>query len=233
VYVGDWGRDRPWWQHEAIRGQVVHRYIDDRPGTYRPANVTNVQIGRWQRDTRKPAPRPPARTLSRAPNARPGTGYSVPTPGAARPVIEPPRNIAVPQEVRGAVTAQASTRGQQSRQTAASSTPPPRPAGAVNPARTPPPRPAGAVTPARTPPPRPVGAVTPARTPPPRPAGAVTPARTPPPPAIRPAPVPPAARPSAPIRGGAVGGYQNGSDAARSSSRGVSSRGPTPPPVHR
>ncbi|MDB5289515.1 MAG: hypothetical protein JWL69_756, partial [Phycisphaerales bacterium] len=134
VYYGDWGRDRPWWRHEDRRGDEGHRYAEDRPGTYRSTNITNVrnttiinnrtdvrnnvtneQPGRWQRDAQKPAPRPAARPEGRAPNQRAGTGY----PAADRPAAEPPRNVAVPDQTHGSVTARASNRGQTSRTAAA------------------------------------------------------------------------------------------------------------------
>jgi hypothetical protein len=241
VYVGDWGRDRPWWHRDDQRGgEPGHRYADYRPGTYRSTNITNItnttvinrtdvrnnvthvaQNGRWQRDSRKPAPRPASRTVNRAPNLRSGTGYPPARLAAERIASEPapPSNVAVPQEARGAVTAKASSRGQRSRQSTVQSTPQPaaRPAPAPVAAR-----PAAPAQPAARPEPAPRAAKPAHAAPAPRPA-----------PAARPAPTPPAARPSAPTRGGAMGGYQNGSEASRSSDRGAKSRDSSQPKDHR
>jgi hypothetical protein len=243
VYVGDWGRDRPWWHRggDDRRGgrDEVRRYADYRPGTYRSTNVTNirnttivnnrtdvrnnvtnVQSGRWQRDARKPAPRPVSRTANRDANVHGDRGY----PPAARPaaertapartMTEPARNIAVPQDTRGAVAARASSRGQRSRQSSAAPAAP---------------------TPAARPAPAPVARPAPAAAPPPAPAprAAAAPRASPRAPAPAAPRAAPAARPSAPTRGGAVGGYQNGSDASHTSSRGAGSRGAATAAGHR
>jgi hypothetical protein len=251
VYVGDWGRDRPWWHRDDHRdGEPAHRYADYRPGTYRSTNITNIrnttvinnrtevrntvtnvaQNGRWQRDSRKPAPRPASMTVNRAPNPRSGTGYPPARPAAERIASEPspPSNVAVPQDARGAVSARASSRGQRSRQTTAQAMPKPvgRPAPAPAAARPAPApvaaRPAAPAQPAARPEPAPRAAKPARAAPAPRPA-----------PAARPAPTLPAARPNAPTRGGAMGSYQNGSEAARSSDRSAKSRGSSQPKDHR
>jgi len=48
VYVGAWGQDRPWWHYESRDGRAAAsaRYVDDRPGTYRPARVENVTVNK-------------------------------------------------------------------------------------------------------------------------------------------------------------------------------------------
>jgi hypothetical protein len=55
VYVGDWGRDRPWWRREEFRRDdrrdddrrgfrdEGRRYDDVRPGVYNTTNITNIQ----------------------------------------------------------------------------------------------------------------------------------------------------------------------------------------------
>ena len=43
VYVGSWGRERPWWHVEDRRdlgGGARHDYADNRPGVYRSGNVS-------------------------------------------------------------------------------------------------------------------------------------------------------------------------------------------------
>ncbi len=176
IYIGAWGRERPWW-HDDDHG--ARRYLDYRPGVFVPAHVTNirettiirnVQPGRWERDVHRPMPQPIRRPEDRAPNFRPGTGYM--------PVHDNdlPRHV-VPPTHGGSIVSRESDRGRQSIE-AAGIRPTPHPA--------------------------------------PRPE-----VHTPPPPAVR---------PSAPVHGGAVGGYQNAAAAAQAAHRGADSRNSSPPP---
>lgn len=174
IYVGAWGRERPWWNHD---GPGAHRYVDVRPGVYRSTHVTpirNVQPGRWQRDIRRPMPHPVRPPIDHRPNVRPGTGY-IPHPGD-----DSPRHVALPTH-GGATVSRESDRGRRSLE-AAGLHPTPHPT----------------VAPVR----RPV---------------------------VHPTPPSPAARSSAPVRGGAVAGYQNSAAAAHAASRGAASRGSLPP----
>jgi hypothetical protein len=182
LYSGHWGRDRPWWRHDAS-----FRYLNDRPGIYRPGafrdaqnHPIEAQAGRWERDNRRPPPRPMA-APARPALERPERGYAPAPPEVQRPL----------QTGRSADVARQSQRGQASRQETVHNQPRPEPQRAPGPVR---------------PAPRP------------EPQRAPEPAR----PAPRPAPE---ARPSAPTRGGAVGGYQNGQAAQHSAERGAASRG--------
>ena len=118
VYVGSWGGDRPWWHRDPRAG--ANFYVNIRPGTYRPAIARGgVNFGVWQRDARKPAPRPPQRVANRPPNQRPGTGYPARQPTNQRPEERAPaRTNETPAYNRGAVVTRQSERGQQSRQSA-------------------------------------------------------------------------------------------------------------------
>jgi hypothetical protein len=224
IYVGSWGADRPWWRHEG--GRPLD-YTHDRPGVYRGGNitvnvhnrVTNVPAGQWTRqahDANKPMPRPVARQGGRQPDGRPGAGFpprAAPAPSNRGGAGE----VAPPTYGQGSTVARQSARGQQSRQRAAAP-PPARGAPVTNqpaaPARQ------STPAPARQPAPAPARHALPPPT-----ARPAAPAQPAPRAAPAPRPTPPAARPSAPVRGGAMGGYQSGPQAAASSSRGASSRG--------
>ena len=128
VYVGSWGADRPWWHHDPHAG--ANFYVSNRPGTYRPANVRNggVDVGRWQRDSRKPAPRIPQRAPARQPDQRPGTGYPARGAGNQRPAEQVPVRVPeAPGYGRGTVVERQSNRGQESRQIAGVRPTPARP----------------------------------------------------------------------------------------------------------
>lgn len=85
VYVGDWGAQRPWWEHHEGGGRDVNVYVDNRPGRYvderHVTNVTNVRdvtriheidrtATRWERDARSPQPQPERRPEARPVEAR-------------------------------------------------------------------------------------------------------------------------------------------------------------------
>ena len=254
VYVGDWGRDRPWWRREEFRrddrggderggrGDGGRRYDDVRPGVYNTTNITNIQnttinnnrteirnnttinnrtdirnnvtnvtATRWQRDERKPPPKPKPEAVNRAPNQRGGTGYPA-VRSADRPLSDTSRETAVPNGGSGSAAWRSSSRGQQSRERAAKPAPQPEvrptPRTEARPAPAPEPKPA----------PRSEARPTPAAEPKPIPRTEARPA----PRREAPAPQPP---PRASDRGSATGGYQNGSDASRNSDRGAYSRG--------
>ena len=119
VYVGNWGSDRPWWhdRNDFRRDGDRGGYSHNRPGYFASErNVTNINHvtninnpARWERDARRPAPRPevrsqarplamPQRSVATAPTM-PGrlapsvnerlTAVNRPTP-AARPNFETP-----------------------------------------------------------------------------------------------------------------------------------------------
>jgi hypothetical protein len=146
VYTGDWGRDRPWWHfdnHDRGHNDRDHHdyhYADVRPGRFvggggntrvTNVNVTNVNVKNvnvWQRDNRKPAPRAVNvknvtvnnTTINKNGNTRtttinrPGSGYPA---RAANPT---------PDFGRGSAVTHESDRGRQSREHAATITPPTR-----------------------------------------------------------------------------------------------------------
>ncbi len=189
IYIGTWGRERPWWN------PGTHRYIDVRPGVstrvtnIRDTSLRNVQPGPWQRDARRPVPRPVRSSADRAPNVRSGTGY------VSHPADDSPRKVALPTH-GGTIVSKESDRGRQSLETAGLR---PTPHPAVGPAVRPDVHPAPRVTPQ----PKTI---------------------------THPVPPSPAARSSAPVRGGAVVGYQKSDAAAQSASRGVASRNAMPEP---
>jgi hypothetical protein len=208
VYVGSWGADRPWWHHDPHAGGNF--YANNRPGTYHPTNRGNgaVNVGRWQRDARKPAPRLPQRAVARQADQRPGTGYPARQPVNQRqpanehPVASqrpeeraPAKTTETPAYNRGSVVAQQSMRGQESRQAAGVRATPAPAAPARNEVR---PQPAAR----------------------PAPEARAPEVRT------------PAPRVEAPSRG-AVSNYQAGADASRSSSRGAESRSQAAPAPER
>jgi len=89
VYVGSWGSNRPWWHRDlAHDGVGVNVYVNDRPGNFRDAHVTNVtritnvQTTVWQHDARKPVPRPSERVAPRS-------------AASVRPVVVRPNQAAI------------------------------------------------------------------------------------------------------------------------------------------
>lgn len=96
IYLGSWGVNRPWWNHDRNGGRFD--YTHDRPGLYASNNnfnvnvhnrVVNVRGGAWTRqmhDPQKPMPRFTARPAARPTYVRPGRGYeprgAVQRPGA-------------------------------------------------------------------------------------------------------------------------------------------------------
>ncbi|MFI5377699.1 MAG: DUF3300 domain-containing protein [Tepidisphaerales bacterium] len=192
IYIGAWGRERPWWHDD---GRESHHYLDVRPGVYNSTHVTNIrettvirnaQPGRWEHDVRRPVPQPVRPAIDRAPNLRAGTGY-MPHPGS-----DSPRNVVLPTH-GGAIVSKESERGRQSLETAGLR---PTPRTTIRPEEHP--------APHVTPPPATI---------------------------IHPAPPSPAARPSAPVRGGAVAGYQHAATATQAANRGAASRS-SPPATH-
>ena len=190
IYIGAWGRERPWW-HDDDHG--ARRYLDVRPGLYVPPRgiggrdtviIRNAQPGRWERDVRRPMPQPVRPVIDREPNHRPGTGYT-PHPGG-----DSPRNVVLPTH-GGPIISRESERGRQSLETAG-----------------------------LRPTPHPTGPTV-------RPEVHTPPHVAPQPIITHPAPPSLSPRPSAPVHGGAVAGYQN---AAAAANRGAASRGSTPPP---
>ncbi len=227
MYYGHWGRDRPWWHEHDRDHSDFHRYVDDRPGIYRPGlfrdrggHPIEAQASHWARDEHRPAPRPVDRPAPSRPIERPERGYpqrSPAPPDSRAPTPRTPNNV--PTYGRGTDVSRQSDRGRASRQNAAPQPPQPAPHPAPTPKAQPRPAPQPArVEPARAQPAR----VEPARVEPPRAQPAhPEPTRTTP----RQSTPPPAARPSAPVKGGAMGGYQRGADASHNASRGTQSRG--------
>ena len=99
VYVGSWGINRPWWNHD--RGGGPHDYTHDRPGLYATNQNITINIhnrvvsekgGAWSRqsyDPQKPMPRFTERRGAPAPSPGPrqGTGYEPNARPAAGGVI--------------------------------------------------------------------------------------------------------------------------------------------------
>ncbi|MGA2497944.1 MAG: DUF3300 domain-containing protein [Tepidisphaeraceae bacterium] len=203
IYTGDWARERPWWHLEGPGG---HRYVDVRPGVYAHAHVNTIrgggvvrdaQPGRWQHDVRRPMPQPVRSPMDRAPNLRPGTGYT------AHPGGDAPRNVVLPTH-GGTVVSRESERGRQSLETAGLHP-------TAHPAAGPTPHPAASPT-VRT-------------------EERAAPRVTPQPATVtHPAASSSSARTSAPVRGGAVAGYQNAAAAAQAANRGAASRSSSPQP---
>jgi hypothetical protein len=198
IYFGRWGQDRPWW-HDRDHGGAYH-YMDDRPGIYQP--------GRF-RDTRGRPIEVQANHWTRD-DRRPAP-RRVPEPAARQADVRPnrgypqrasgPGNASV-QAPRGGDASRQSERGRTSRQQAAQ----PEQRQAPQQVRQ---------APQAQRAPEPVRQA-------PREAA---PAREPVRQAPRQSAPAPEARPSAPTRGGAMGGYQNGAAASGSAARGAASRG--------
>lgn len=197
IYSGRWGQDRPWW-HDRDHGGAYH-YLDDRPGIYQPGRFRDTRgrpIEVQANHWTRDNGRPAPRRVA-GPAARPNDG---------RPDRGYPQRASGPvnapiQSPRGADVSRQSERGRTSRQQA-----PPEQRSAPPPVRQAP-QVQRAPEPVRQAP------------------REVAPSRQPVRQAPRQAAPAPEARPSAPTRGGAMGGYQNGAAASHSAARGSASRG--------
>ncbi|HWE95291.1 MAG TPA: DUF3300 domain-containing protein [Tepidisphaeraceae bacterium] len=225
-----------------------------RPGAFRDqgGRPIQVQASHWERDNRRPAPRRAPGPAARPSNERPDRGYPQRQPAANnnRPPETPHGSDVARQSERGRTSREQAAQPrpeprQTPQQTPRSNQPAPR-AAEPTPRAQPTPRAPEATprapeqTPRQAEPaprsaqPAPRAAEPAPRAPQPTPR-APEPAPRAPTPAPR-APEPsraaprqstpaPEARPSAPTRGGAMGGYQNGASAAQSAQRGAASRG--------